>query len=45
MRKWSQCPTCKGLGVVDGETCPECEGKLGIEVVTVVEPEAEVADT
>jgi len=32
MRQWTQCPTCKGLGKVNGKPCPTCGGKLGVEV-------------
>ncbi len=31
MRGWSQCPTCRGLGVVGDEPCELCDGTLCVE--------------
>jgi len=45
MGMWTQCHTCMGLGVVDGATCPECDGHLCSEAEEPDAYESRPADT
>jgi len=29
---WIQCPTCKGLGRIDGKKCSRCLGRLCVKL-------------
>ena len=45
MRQWTTCPTCKGLGKVDGATCPECDGHFCSEAEEADAYKSRPADT